>query len=322
MISAVRREIPLGRTNITVAPVGIGTWSWGDQGGWEFGTSHTEEDLAGVVQEVAESGLTILFDTAESYAHGASEAYLGKYLVARGVRAVLATKFSPRRFEVRRKDLFDALRESIRRLSVKTIDLYQIHWPTRFASVESRMDALAAAVEEGLVRAVGVSNFSREQILRAHDALARKNIPLATVQVEYSLLHRSPETDGVASACAERDITLLAYSPMAMGILTGKYTPGHLPPPARAVKYTPGLLSRIRPLLVVMADIASRHQGGTVPQVALNWVSWKGGMPIAGAKSRPQARQNLSAMTWQLTPEEGAILDEASDAVREGPIRG
>lgn len=307
--------VPLGNSPIQIVPVAVGTWSWGDAAGWEFGKTHTEKDLAEVVTAITAVGSNFLFDTAESYAGGLSEVYLGKLLRESASKAVVATKFSPRRFEIRRKDLFNALRGSLHRLGVKQIDLYQIHWPTRLSFVESRMEALADAVGEGLVRAVGVSNFSRDQILRSHEALARRNVHLATVQVEYSLIHRNPETNGVPDLCRERGITLLAYSPMAMGMLTGKYSLDRLPPAPRLGKYSSEFLFRIQPLLDLMNEIGVQHGQRSPAQVALNWVRAKGALPIAGVKTKQQALEALQAMEWNLNREEIAALDAASDSL-------
>ena len=304
--------VSLGKSSIQIVPVALGTWSWGDSGGWEFGKTHTEKDLAEIVSVAVAAGPNILFDTAEGYGGGASEEYLGRFLRESDAKAVIATKFSPRRFEIRRRDLFNALRGSIRRLGIAQVDLYQIHWPTRFASIESRMAPLADAVEEGLVRAVGVCNFSLDQIRRSHDALARRGIPLATVQLEYSLVHRKPELEGVLRACVDREITLLAYSPLAMGMLTGKYSPGRQPPPPRAARYPSAFFSRIEPLIRLMKEIGRRHNDKSLAQVALNWVCCKGAVPIAGAKTKLQAGENLGAMGWRLSNKDVELLDATS----------
>ncbi len=113
----------------------------------------------------------------------------------------------------------------MKRLGRSSIDLYQHHFPSRRVDIPQLMDLLADAVEAGKVKAVGVSNYSAEQMRMAHAALARRGIPLASNQVEYSLLHRQPEANGVLDACRELGITLIAYSPLAMGMLTGKYLP-------------------------------------------------------------------------------------------------
>jgi aryl-alcohol dehydrogenase-like predicted oxidoreductase len=307
--------ITLGSTDILVSRIGIGTWSWGDRGDWQFGITHTEKDIQEVVRTVIDSGI-IFFDTAESYGGGESEILLGRSLSAHHPPVVLATKFSPRRWQLRTQDLLDALRKSVTRLGVDHVDLYQLHWLTRFASVESRMDALAEGVATGLTRSIGVCNVTLEQLLRATDALAKRNVPLTSIQIEYNLLHRAPELNGIAEACRKLGITLIAYSPLAMGMLTGKYTPANLPPSGRSDKYSASFLGKIQPLIYLMRDIGEAHTGKTTAQVALNWLMCKGALPIPGAKTAQQAKELCGAMGWNLSPEEVAALDDASRSLQ------
>ena len=310
----------LGTTSIEVDPLGIGTWSWGDKGDWGFGTSYTEVDLRGAFHCSTATG-TRLFDTAERYAEGDSERYLGKFIRESGTRVVIATKFSPRRWEIRRRNLFQALRNSCRRLGVQQIDLYQIHWPTRFGSVDSRMAAMADAIDEGYAKAAGVCNYSCEQMLRAQESLSRKGHSLTSIQVEFSLVCRSPERNGILSACRDSSITLIAYSPLAMGMLTGKYSPQHPPSGLRGLKYSAAFLSRLQELLAIMRKIGQQHNGKTVAQIALNWVQCKGALPIPGAKNAQQAKENLGSLGWSLTDEEIQILDRASEDLDPSPAK-
>ena len=304
----------LGKTSIEVSPLGIGTWSWGDTGDWGFGTSYTEADLREAFL-CSTASPARFFDTAESYGRGNAERYLGKFIRESGSQVVVATKFSPRRWEIRTRDLFHALRGSCRRLGAQQIDLYQIHWPTRFPPVESRMDAMADAMDEGVVRAAGVCNYSHEQLLRAQDALARRGHSVTSIQVEFSLLCRDVERNGILNTCRDSSITLIAYSPLAMGMLTGKYSPQHPPPGLRGLKYPAGFLASLQPLLGIMNEIGQQHNGKTVAQIALNWVMSKGALPIPGAKNKQQALENLGAVGWKLTDEEIQTLDHASGEV-------
>ena len=308
----------LGTTSMEVDALGIGTWSWGDKGDWGFGTSYTEGDLREAFRYITSTG-TKLFDTAEKYAEGDSERYLGKFIRESGTRVVVATKFSPTRWEIRRRDLFHALRNSCRRLGVQQIDLYQIHWPTRFGPVEWRMAAMADAIDEGSVRAAGVCNYSREAMLRAQEALAGRGHSLTSIQVEFSLTCRAPERNGILDACRDSSVTLIAYSPLAMGMLTGKYSPQHPPSGLRGVKYSAAFLTRLQTLLGVTREIGQQHGGKTVAQVALNWVQCKGALPIPGAKNRKQAEENLGALGWSLTDEEIQVLERASDRLDASP---
>jgi aryl-alcohol dehydrogenase-like predicted oxidoreductase len=193
--------------------------------------------------------------------------------------------------------------------------LYQIHFPYSPVSVETWMGALADAVETGLTRAVGVSNFSSSQTIRAHAALARRGVPLASNQVEYSLLDRKPETSGLVKVCRDLGVTIIAYSPIAKGALTGKYTPDHRPSGMRRRTHTGNYLARIQPLIEVLKEIGQAHGGRTPAQVSLNWLMCKGAMPIPGAKNLRQAQENFGALGWRLTDDEVARLDERSEKV-------
>jgi len=181
------------------------------------------------------------------------------------------------------------------------------------------MEALAKAVEEGLTCAVGVSNYTPSQTVRAHATLARYGIPLASNQVEYSLLERKPETSGLVKVCRDLGVTVIAYSPIAKGMLTGKYTPDNVPSGMRGRMYKREYLSKIQPLIGLLNEIGQAHgvanSAKTPSQVSLNWLICKGAVPIPGAKNLRQAQENLGALGWRLTDEEVARLDEMSDKV-------
>jgi aryl-alcohol dehydrogenase-like predicted oxidoreductase len=161
---------------------------------------------------------------------------------------------------------------------------------------------------------VGVSNFDQSSMLRAYSTLARHNIPLAANQVHYSLLNRAVEKNGLLARCAELGIRLISYSPLEMGLLTGKYGPENLPPGNRALRYIT-VISKIAPLLKLMTEIGQDHGGKYSAQVALNWTIRKGTLPIPGAKNAEQALQNAGALGWELSDEEMAKLDAASDQI-------
>ena len=229
--TTTRREVRLGATDVHVAPLAVGTWSWGERRYWGYEESFGPRDVVDAFAASADAGVD-LFDTAEVYGDGESEKILGWLLRKRGGSLAVATKFAllPGRDA---RTLPRALDAGLRRLGLPRVDLYQIHWPDRtVASIDALMGGLADAVAAGKARAVGVSNFSATEMREAHAALARRGVPLASNQVRYSLLHRAPEVDGVLDACGELGVTLLAYSPIAQGILTGKYAPGRALRPA------------------------------------------------------------------------------------------
>jgi aryl-alcohol dehydrogenase-like predicted oxidoreductase len=173
-------------------------------------------------------------------------------------------------------------------------------------------------VEAGLTRAVGVSNYSRGQMQRTCDVLAKRGIKLTSNQVEYNLLKRNAERSGLLARCQEIGIRLIAYSPLGMGLLTGKYTPDNLPPGIRRRNYYGQRVAKVQPLIKLMREIGEAHGGKIPAQVALNWTICKGALPIPGAKNAQQVAQNAGARGWQLTDEEIARLDEASDQLTRG----
>jgi len=306
--------IQLGKTELRVTPLGVGTWQWGDNMIWGYGKGYGEADLKASFDATLTGGI-IFFDTAEIYGWGKSERFLGKFIRESGQKAVVATKFFPYPWRWRKGALQKALRGSLERLGMAQVDLYQIHWPLPLVAIETWMDALADAVEAGLIGAAGVSNYSVDQMRRAHAALAKRGIPLASNQVQYSLLDRKPDKSGLLAACQELGVTLIAYSPLAKGMLTGKYTPERLPPGVRARQYNRAYLAKIAPLVGMLREIGEQHGGKTSSQIALNWLICKGAVPIPGAKNARQAQENAGALGWRLTADEVAKLDRASEQI-------
>jgi len=304
--------IPLGRTNMRVSALGIGAWQWGDRFMWGYGSGYDDADLRRAFELTLEAGINFI-DTAEIYGPHTSERKLGEFLRTRETWPIIATKFFPLPWRWERGALLRALRGSLKRLGLSRVDLYQTHWPFGPVAIETWMEAMAEAVNAGLTRAVGVSNYNLEQMRRAQDTLAKHSVALTSNQVEYSLLQRSPERTGLLAACKEQGITLIAYSPLAKGILSGKYTPENPPPGMRRRRYDRERLAAAQPLLSLMKEIGEAHIGKTRSQVALNWLLCKGTLPIPGAKNPQQAQQNAGALGWRLTDAEVAALDAASE---------
>jgi aryl-alcohol dehydrogenase-like predicted oxidoreductase len=311
-----QHTVRLGSSELRVSPLGVGTWAWGDRLFWGYGRGgYTDVDLESAFQVSRAAGINF-FDTAEVYGRGRSERLLGQFVRDAGDHVVVATKFFPYPWRWRRAGLLRALRASLNRLGLDRVDLYQIHWPYPPVPIETWMAGLADAVEAGLVRAVGVSNYSPEQTRRAYTALAERGVALVSNQVQYSLLHRGPERSGLLDVCRELNVTLIAYSPLAMGVLTGKYTPSNPPSGLRGRRYKPEFLEQIQPLVAQLREIGQAHGGATPAQVALNWVMCKGAVPIPGAKNARQAEENAGALGWRLTGEEVATLDSASEGIQ------
>jgi aryl-alcohol dehydrogenase-like predicted oxidoreductase len=210
-----------------------------------------------------------------------------------------------------------ALLRSLKRLGIPHVDLYQMHWPFPPVSIKSWMDAMSDVVADGLVRAIGVSNYSTTQTTIAFEALAKPKIPLASNQVRYSLLERYPERSGLVELCKKLDITIIAYSPLEKGILTGKYTPDNVPTGFRSWRYNKTYLIKTEPLLNALREIGKTHANMTPTQVALNWLMCKGAVPIPGARNMHQAQENAGCLGWQLSGEEVNRLDKISDEVTQ-----
>ncbi len=215
---------------------------------------------------------------------------------------------------MRKKALLNALKKSLKRLQLSQVDLYQIHMPFGRWSKPEYVSALADAVKSGLTRAVGVSNFNTEKTRLAHETLQADGIPLASNQVEYSLFDRSIERNGLLAYCLENDITVIAYSPLAKGMVTGKYGPDNPPPGPRKRMYPKEKLQQAQPLINLLREIGTNYSKSPA-QVALNWTICKGTVPIPGAKNAKQAAENLGAMGWRLSADEVTALDEASQAL-------
>jgi aryl-alcohol dehydrogenase-like predicted oxidoreductase len=314
-MSAQSDRVSLGASGITVSAVGLGTWQWGDRTIWGYGRGgFTDADIEAAFEAAVAAG-TDFFDTAEIYGRGRSETLLGGAVRAHDSRVVVASKYMPFPWRLRRAAFDRALSDTLKRLGMERLDLYQIHWPMPPVPVEVWVGALGDAIKGGLARAAGVSNYGPEQVELAHEVLARRGLPLATNQVRYSLLYREPERTGLTETCRRLGVTIIAYSPLSQGLLTGKYGAGNPPPGLRRTMYG-RYLGRLDPLIGLMREIGTAHGGKTPSQVALNWIVCKGAIPIPGAKNARQATDNAGAAGWRLSESEQNALEHAADVVR------
>ena len=314
----------LGKSNLRVPRLGVGAMVWGDPKGLArllpaktaYGGAHGIEEERRAVEVSMEAGVN-LFDTAAMYSGGAAEMRLGE--LTRGKDVIIATRY-PSGLSFRVEDFPKELEATLARLGRGSIDLYQHHYPSAPRSIPKLMDLVADAVEARKVKAVGVSNYSAEQMREAHAALAKRGIPLASNQVEYSLLHRKPEVDGVLDACRELGITLIAYTPLAGGMLTGKYSAQNRPGGfLRRIlpRYGRKALDVIQPVIKLLREIGDRYSK-TPSQVALRWLIENPiVLPIPGAKNGRQAAENAGVLSFSLTPEEVEALGQATIAWRK-----
>lgn len=303
--------VKLGSSDIEVPAIGVGTWQWGDRF-WAYGKGYGRDEVGEAFEASLDAGLT-LFDTAELYGFGESERILGALCRSTDRPVVIASKYMPVPWRLTGRAFRRALRNSLSRLGIERLDLYQIHQPIPARSIEALMDSMAEAVQAGLVKTVGVSNYDLEQMRRAHAALARHGISLASNQVPYHLLDQRYRENGVLDACRELDITLIAYSPLAQGVLTGKYHQEGARPVGirrRMPAFRAKNLQRTRPLIETLQKLAEQY-GKTPAQIALNWlVRQPNVLPIPGAKNARQAADNAGALGWQLSDEEAEQLSQ------------
>ena len=309
----------LGKTDILVTPIGLGVMELAGGGGL-IGSMFPvipQEEKNTIIKAALDGGIN-WFDTAEMYGAGVSERSLATGLKAAGKSdrdVVIATKWQP--FLRTAGNIPHSIEDRLRFLDGYSIGNYMIHQPYSFSSPEAEMNAMADLVEAGKICSVGVSNFNPARMRRAHAALTKRGIPLAVNQVRYSLLHREVESNGVMETAKELGVTIIAYTPVARGLLTGKY---HKDPSllARMSGWRKASmqrnLERTRPLINAMGEIAIKYKA-TIAQVALNWlINFSGEIvvTIPGATKVRQAEESAGAMKFLLSEDEMNRLDEVS----------
>jgi len=308
----------LGGTGLHVSRLGIGTMTWGDPAvsprynpaRIAYGPAEDKLELQKAIDSSIENGVRFI-DTAAYYGKGASELWVGELIKGREV--FVATKF-PSHVATSTSALPKDLENSLKRLDVPSIDLYQIHYPSPFFSIPRVLKLMADAVHSGKIKAVGVSNFSAKQTSDAHNLLSELSIPLASNQVEYSLLHRNPERNGVLETCQSLNVTLIAYTPLKMGALTGKYLGQNRPVGMRRYSslFSKRNYPKLQQLVGLLEEIGQGYSRSPA-QVALRWLMQKGNvLPIPGVKNNEQALHNAGALSFSLSESEMDTLDRAS----------
>jgi len=305
----------LGKTSIEVTPIGLGMMEFAGGGGlMGFTFPVIEKENKNATIKAGLDGGINWFDTAELYGAGVSEASLAAGLKAAGKKdddVVVATKWWPL-FRIA-SNIPKTIDERLRFLDGYSISNYMVHQPFSFSSPEAEMEEMAKLVEAGKIRSVGVSNFSPEQMRRAHRQLQKHGLPLAVNQVRYSLLDRRIEKNGVLETARELGVTIISYTPLESGLLTGKYhkDPELLDkkPAFRRVMFKRNI-EKSRKLISTMEEIGSKYNA-TAAQVALNWVIYSQGdivVTIPGVTNPRQAEDNAGAMKFKLSDDEIARL--------------
>ena len=310
----------LGNSELKISAIIMGTW----QAGKEMWVGIDDAQTTGAIRAAFDAGITT-FDTAEAYGKGHSERILGAALSDVRERVVLATKVFANRLKF--DQVINACHGSLKNLKTDYIDLYQIHWPSgsfggKKVPVEETMAAMNKLKEQGKIRAVGVSNFSRMQLEEA-----AQFGPVESLQPPYSLFWRHVENDAM-SYCVANKITILAYSPMAQGLLTGKFGPNHEfqkgDHRSKNKLFQPENYERIQQALARLRPIAD-NLGISLAQLALAWViSNPGTCAIAGARSADQAALNAGAAGVSLSESVKVQMDEigrlVTDYLDENPV--
>lgn len=322
----------VGESNLMVSPIGLGCWqfSQGNGIGGKFWTSLPQEEINAIVATSLTGGIT-WFDTAEIYGWGKSETTLVTALEANGKKpgdVVIATKWYP----VGRTSRSIVATIENRKIALKQwpIDLYQVHMPWGFSTRKGEMQAMAKLMRQGDIHNVGVSNFNAQQLRKAYTILKDEGFTLVSNQVRYNLVQRFPDFDGTMETAKELGVSIIAYSPLAQGLLTGKFHDNpeiiHDRPGFR--KYMPMFsmrgLKKSEKLITALKDMANAYSV-TPGEIALNWLMHFNGdtvFVIPGATKLSHAEQNCRAMLFELDRHDLAKLDELSKDCQFGGMFG
>ncbi len=311
----------LGQTGIMVTSIGLGTWQFSKQKNMagKFWPA-LEDNLIDRIVALSLAGGINWFDTAEVYGAGESEKALSRALGTAGRKpgeVIVATKWWPMfRFA---SNIGRTIDQRVKLLDPYPIDLYQVHQPWSFSGETSEMTQMTELVNRKLIKAVGVSNFNARKMENSWKALRKSGIPLASNQVRYSLLDRRIESNGVMDIAKKLGITIIAFSPLAQGLVTGKFHDNpELLKKTGLRRYNPQFkpkgLEKSRPVVTLVKELAIKYNV-TPSQVALNWVIQFNGdtvVAIPGATKENHVKENCGAMSFRLTDEDMLKLDKAS----------
>jgi aryl-alcohol dehydrogenase-like predicted oxidoreductase len=321
----------LGNTGLFVSEICLGTMTFGGTGRFKFVGEVSQKESTGIVSKSLEAGVNFL-DTADVYSDGVSETFTGQALKDIGVKrsdVLIATKChgrtgtGPNDLGASRGHIMDAVSRSLERLGTDHIDLYQIHGNDSITPVEETLRALDDLTRQGMVRYVGVSNWQAWKIMKAqgisqHRGYAR----FETLQAYYSIAGRDLERD-IVPMLEDQKVGLMVWSPLAGGLLSGKFGPGsNGPEGARRTSFDFPIVDKDRAWKCVeaMRDIGGKH-GVSVARVALSYILHKSFVTtvIIGAKNAEQLDDNIAATTLKLSSDEMKTLDEVSKLPLEYP---
>lgn len=324
MIQATLPLRSLGQSSITISAIGLGCWQFSEgRGLGGYWPALEQNEVEEIIKLCIESGIN-WFDTAEIYGNGKSEEALSAALNALGDKAsdiLIATKWWP--LFRRANSITQTIEQRLTCLQGRKIDLYQVHQPFSFSSVEAEMKEMVKLVESEKIRTIGVSNFNEEKMRKAYQVLKKQGIPLVSNQVKYSLLDRRIEKNGVMKAAKELGITIIAYSPLEQGILSGKFhkDPNLIKKSSGPRKYMPAFkeagLKKSQPLITLLEKMALEYNVSPT-QIALNWLIHFHGetvVAIPGATKTQHAKENAGVLTFQLSDSHLHEIDKVSKEV-------
>lgn len=288
--------------------LGTGTWAWGDRLIWDYGKDYGRDDLSSVFRRYISDGIRF-FSTSSSFAEGESERILGDLASNTPASVTIATKYVPRPWHLRRSDFMTALKESLTRLKLSKLQIYELCPPAGRMTIPRLAECAAEALDMELVEQIGLSDYDARQIDAFNEAFSRFGYSIACLETPYNLLYREIETNGVLDICKRLNITIIAQQPLAMGLLTGKYDADAPAAGSRRQLMLRYHTPRLDILLRTLNHIGLENNGKNSAQVALNWIISKGMIPIPGTKTLPQAIENAQTARWEMTPEQRNLLD-------------
>ncbi|CAM9853727.1 unnamed protein product [Chrysoparadoxa australica] len=317
-------RVPLGES-LKISPMGLGSWQLGNRVLWQY-EEGMDDEWMNAFDICVKAGINF-FDTADSYGNGdlagQSEMLLGRFAnrSKRSKDIVIASKFAPYPTRIGRGSMYKAALETTERLG-RPLQVGQLHWrPPLGWQEEAYWDDLIRLKQEGKIKEIGLSNYGPVQLAKAHKYLKERGVQLASNQVQFSLLSRLPLDSGLLELSEELGVRTIAYSPLSLGLLSGKYRPeassssSPLPQGLRGFVFSQ-VLPTTKPLFGEMESIA-KARGKAMSQVAINWTLCKGGLPIVGVKSPQMATENLGALGWALSPAEVDVLDAAARKAKQ-----
>jgi pyridoxine 4-dehydrogenase len=342
---------PIGRVSagpLTISQLGCGTWSWGNRLLWDYDPSQ-DDTIYEAYKLTRQAGVTV-FDTADSYGtldlNGRAEILLGDFerryeaenssnkpwweISSSNLNSnnnnnaqQVATKFAPYPWRVTSGSFVSAAQASLKRLQQDKLAIAQLHWSTaNYQPLQEKAlwQGLAAVYDQGLCETVGVSNYGPQQLAKIAVFLNQRQVPLATAQIQYSLMTYQT-AQYMNQACDDVGCRVISYSPLCLGLLTGKYNVDRLPRPGNPRRQLfKELLPGAQDLLNTLQVIAKDY-GKTQSQVAINWALCKDTVPIPGCRTVEQAKSNLEAASFRLRPDAVAELDRAARAVKKPMIQ-